>query len=233
MAERTAEETFEAFKNSFFYGSRTDLSFKFLQSLPAGEAAEFLAAVLKEIGAGFDDGDLSRLHQLVYEWQVRAYAGQPGAARYRVYDDGPFTLPTKPVADSRVGLLTSSGHFVAGDDPQPLGVADMTQEEAIIRMGEFLRTPPELSVIPATTPRRDLRVRHGGYDIRSAERDPNVTFPLEVLADAAADGAIGAVADEAYSFVGATAQTRLRRVIPDWIARIVAARIDVLLLVPV
>ena len=54
----------------------------------------------------------------------------------------------------------------------------MTQEEASDRIGEFLKAEPSLSAIPFETPEENLRVRHGGYDIRSAQADPNVVFPI-------------------------------------------------------
>jgi hypothetical protein len=118
-------ETFEEFKDSFAYGSRTDLAFKFLKRLAPEEAAGFLAALLEKVGETIDDGDAGRLADHVYELQVRAYAA---AERRFVYDDGPFTPLRAPLPQCRVALLTSSGHFVAGDDPRPFGVEQMTQE---------------------------------------------------------------------------------------------------------
>lgn len=114
----------------------------------------------------------------------------------------------KPVSLARVALLSSSCHFVAGDDPRPLGVADMTQEEATRRIGEFLNSTPRLSVIPSHTPTERLRVRHGEYDIRGALADPNVAFPLERMRQMASAGLIGELAADAYS----TSRSRALRV---------------------
>jgi hypothetical protein len=36
-----------------------------------------------------------------------------------------------------MAVLSSSGHFIEGDDPKPFGVVDMSQEEAIDRIGDF------------------------------------------------------------------------------------------------
>ncbi|MGO1469365.1 MULTISPECIES: hypothetical protein [Bacillota] len=41
----------------------------------------------------------------------------------------------------------------------------MTQQEAINRIGEFIKEKPTLSFIPKDTPVDKLYVRHGGYDI--------------------------------------------------------------------
>ena len=229
--DRSRGETFAQFKDSFSYGSRTDLAFKFLKRLSPEDAAEFFQVLLQKLGETVDDGDADRLVQHAYAWQVRAYAA---AERHFVYDDRPFTPLRTPLEQARVVLFTSSGHFVAGDDPRPFGVADMTQEEAIARIDDFLRATPHLSVIPAGTPSSHLRVRHGGYDIRAAEKDPNVVFPLERVRELAAAGVIGELAPQAYSFVGAAAQTRLKReTAPEWAATLRAQGVDAVLLVPV
>ncbi len=184
-------ETFTDVKDSFSYGSRTDLAFKFLKGLSPEDAAEFFMVLLAKLGETIDDGDAGRLIDHAYAWQARAYAS---AERRVVYDDGPFAPLQKPLARSRLALFTSSGHFVAGDDPHPFGVADMTQDEAIARIDDFLRAAPQLSVIPATTPSGQLRVRHGGYDIRAAVQDPNVVFPLDRLRGLAIEGTLGELA---------------------------------------
>ena len=230
MTDNPPPESFSDFKRSFSYGSRTDLNFKFMAGLSDEEAATFLQTLLWRLGDAVDDGQVDRLTELVYQYQIKSYAGP---SRW-TYDEGPFTPLSKPVAESRLGLLTSSGHFVAGDDPQPFGVADMTQEEATDRINDFLKTEPILSAIPVDTPPENLRVRHGGYEIRAAQADPNVNFPLQPLRTLAAEGVIGALAPQAYSFVGACAQTPLTKMVaPQWAEMFLEAQIDLALLVPV
>ena len=226
-------ETFDEFKASFSYGSRNDLSFKFLKRLPAADAAEFLRLLLLEIGELMDGADSDRLLDLVYEWQVAAY--QPGIEENRpfTYEDRPFAPLGGGLADVQLGLVTSSGHYVVGEDPEPFGVENMTQEDAIGRIDDFMRTVPELTAIPRDTPTEDLLVRHPGYDIRSVSRDAGVALPRSVLVEAERTGRIGALSETIYSFVGATSQGRLRRVIPDWVERWKGDGIQALLLVPV
>ena len=227
-------ESFEQFKTSFSYGSRSDMSFKFLKNLGDDEAAEFFRGLLAEIGETFDDGNLGRIHDYVIAWQARGYAPKPGAVRHYVYEDRPFAPLRMPLSEARVGLLTSSGHFMAGDDPEPLGVADMSQQEAEDRISEFLRATPDLSVVDRDLPVEDLRVRHGGYDIRSVAKDHNVALPRDRMLDAAADGRIGEVSDRLYSFAGATAQGRLRKqAAPEWVSQLQRDAVDAVLLVPV
>jgi hypothetical protein len=223
-------ESFAAFKDSFWYGSRTDLNFKFLKRLSSEDAATFFQELLWKMGDSIDDGDLDRLVEHVYRWQIRAYTG----AELHPYEDGPFVRPRKPISESRLVLLTSSGHYVEGRDPEPLGVKDMTQKEAEERVREFLRAEPRLSAVPIDTDSANLRVRHGGYDIRGAQADPNVAFPLERLLELWKEGVIGELAPCAYSFVGATSQKRLlKKSGPQWAKMLEQQRIDAALLVPV
>ena len=223
-------ESFEAFKDSFFYGSRTDLNFKFLKNISDQDAAKFFQDLLWKMGDSFDDGDLDRLVEHVYEWQIRGYSGEKGYA----YPDGPFTPLRKPISESRLVLVASSGHFVEGQDPEPFGVKNMTQKEAIERISEFLKVEPQLSSVRIDTPKGKLRVRHGGYDIRGAQADPNVLFPLERLVELCKERVIGELVPEAYSFVGATSQTRLlKHTGPQWAKMLKQQQIDAALLVPV
>lgn len=226
-------ESLDEFKDSFSYGSRNDLSFKFLKRLDTDDAAEFLRLVLLEIGELFDGAPPDRLIDLAYRWQVQAYTPGPDEKRPFTYDDRPFTPLTGALSDTTLGLVTSSGHFQDGDDPAPFESTDMTQDEAIGHIDDFLRAAPDLSVIPRDTPEASLRVRHPGYDIRSVSRDPGVALPRDLLVEAEAEGLLGRLSNDIYSFVGACAQGRVRRETPIWVDRWKTAGIEALLLVPV
>jgi glycine/sarcosine/betaine reductase selenoprotein B len=222
-------ESFQEFKNSFAYGTRSDLNFKFLKGLSDEDAAQFFQDLLWKLGASLDDGDSERLLDHVREWQIRNYS-TPGTWKY---DDGPFTPLRKPVSQSRLVLLSSSGHFVAGHDPGPFGVKNMTQDEAMRRIDDFLKEAPTLSEIPFNTPREKLCVRHGGYDIRGAQADPNVVLPLERLLELQREGLIGELVPQAYSFMGASAQMRLlKEAGPQWASLLKQQKVDLALLVP-
>jgi D-proline reductase (dithiol) PrdB len=230
MNEIAEKETLEAFKKSLAYGSRTDLNFKYLAGQPDEAVARFLQGLLHKLMDSLDDGDWSRLIEHVHQGQVRGYAG---TGRY-TYAEGPFTPLEKPLTETRLALLTSSGHFAAGDDPQPFGVEGMTQTEAVERITDFIKSEPRLTAVPVDTPPDQLRARHGGYDVRGARVDPNVTFPLPLLRQLAEAGYVGTLHPEAYSFVGACAQTRLlRHTGPEWVERFQAQDIEAALLVPV
>jgi len=222
--------SFLDFKNSFSYGSRTDLNFKFLKGLSEEAAADFFQQLLWKLGDAYDSNDWSPVVEHVRAGQAASYAGP---SRW-VYADGSRTPLGKPLSAAKIVLITSTGHFVEGDDPQPFGVADMSQEEAIRRIDDFIKEEPKLSEIPVDTPHARLRARHGGYDVRGVLADHNVAFPTDHLAALAAEGLIGSLHPVAYSFVGACAQTPLtKRTAPQWVAMWKAAGIDGAVLVPV
>ncbi|MCI0477077.1 MAG: glycine/betaine/sarcosine/D-proline family reductase selenoprotein B [Anaerolineales bacterium] len=206
------------------------MNFKFLKNLSNEEAGEFFKQLAQKLGESFDDGNLQRLHQFIVEWQSRGYAA-PGSFAYA---DAPFTPLSKPIAQSRLMLLTSSGHFVEGHDPEPFGIKDMSQQQAEQMIDDFLKAEPTLTTIPINTPINQLRVRHGGYDIHGAQTDPNVALPLERLRELQHEGVIGTLVEDAFSFVGATAQTRLlKHSGPEWVKLFKQKQVDAALLVPV
>ena len=234
MPDHDPSESLESFRQSFSYGTRNDLNFKFFKMASDDDAASFLQELLHRLGDAYDTGDAGPLIEAAYEAQVAGYLPHPDSPAPKfAFDDGPFAPMTTAVENAKVGLLTTSGHFLAGDDPEPLDGRTMTQEDAMKRIGELMTSAPVLSDIPSDTPTRDLRVRHGGYDIRSALRDPNVTLPIDRLREANENGKVGSLASTFYSFPGATSHGRLRGELPGWIERIRTESLDVMLLVPV
>jgi D-proline reductase (dithiol) PrdB len=151
-----------------------------------------------------------------------------------VYEEGPFTPLEKNLQDVSVALISSGGHFLADSDPAPFGVEGMSQDEAVNRIQDFLKAKPELIEIPSDTAPGQLRVRHGGYDIRAAEMDPDAVFPLRRLREIAEQGHISALHPMAYSFVGVCSQLRLlNEAGPAWVQMLQAQDVDAVLLVPV
>lgn len=225
-------ETMEMFRKSFFYGSRGDLLFKFMKNLSDADAAEFLRGLLEKVGETIDDGGVERLLDHVYQWNIEGYLHE--REDHWQYDEGPFTPLEKPLAECRVGLLTASGHFVEGDDPEPFGVKNMTQAEAVGRVMEFGRIEAPLCAIPIDTPPEKLRLRHPGYDTRGVGQDHNAALPIDRLRELAGEGVIGELLPDAFSFVGLTAQTPLKKKLaPQWAEMLKARGVDAMLLVPV
>lgn len=224
------KETFESFYKSFSYGSRSDLLFKFMSGLSESEADSFLKVLFSELINGIDDQNFKGIHRTILEWQRKSYQSPPKI----VYESGPFSKMIKSVRESTIGLLSSSGQFVEGDDPKPFGEENMTQEEATKRIMDFLKATPELSHIPTDISPDEVKARHGGYDIRAAVKDPNTVLPYQRLNELAKNGTVGSAADTAFSFVGACSQIRLqKKCLPDWIEQIKQTKVDAMVLTPV
>jgi len=230
MTDDITQDSFTEFKDSFSYGSRSDLNFKFLKSLSNEDAAQFFQDLLFEVGELIDGGTKERMLKFVYRAQVKGYEG---SGRH-IYEQPPFVKLKKPLTETRIALMSSSGHFVEGDDPQPLGVNNMTQAEAEERINDFIKEEPQLSEIPIDTAHKNLRVRHGGYDVRGAQKDTNVNFPIDRMRELRDEGIIPELHTTAFSFVGACSQMRLQKETgPRWAKRFIEDHIEALLLVPV
>ncbi|MBA3372367.1 MAG: hypothetical protein H0T98_02405 [Euzebyaceae bacterium] len=229
----TAEEpgaggmSFEEFRQSFYYGSRADMQFKYLARMSDDAAADTIAALLRKLGEVFDTGDLDDLRQVAFEAQVSAYA--PPESVEPDVDDAPFTPLPADLPDLRLALISAGGVFVVGDDP--MGPDGPTQQEALALIKEFLRGAPTLSRIPVDTPPEQLTARHPGYDAATAQRDIETVFPLTHLRAIADDGRIR-LTDEHYAFTGATSHTRLRKeMAPQWAEHMAARDVDAAFLV--
>jgi hypothetical protein len=224
------KESFDEFRNSFSYGSRTDLLFKFLKSGSEQLADDFLREFLDLAGDLIDNGDTAPIVDAIVRAQREAYSG-PGNFEY---DTKPFAILDQPVSESKIALLTTTGHFAEGDDPKPFGMDGLTQEQVVKMTGEFGKADPVLSEIPTTTTRKETVVRHGGYDIRATAADRNVSLPIDRMNEFDDEGVIGGFVSPAYSFVGLTSQLRLRKEIaPAWAAKAKTAGARAAVLIPI
>ncbi len=229
-------ESIQELRNSFMYGSRSDLNFKFTRDLSDAEFGDFLSELFAATARVADGADPLDVVDVAYRWQVQAYAGHLGDPKNFPHrkDDTPLTAFTKPLNEAKIMVLTSSGHFVEGDDPEPFGETNMTQAEAESRIVEFVRSEASLSAIPVDTPAADIRVRHGGYPVQAAAIDPQVVLPLEHLRSLVDTGVIGSLTENAYSFVGATAQGHIKRTYgPAWAQVAKDQGADAVLLIPI
>lgn len=233
-ASQEIAETFEQFRLSFSYGSRNNLNFKFMKTMSDDDAAAFLATLLRQLSDSYDTGDIAPMIETAIATQIAAYAPKPdGPPPMFQYDSGPLAPATLPLNEARLGLLTTSGHYLEHEDPAPDGLQGMTQDEAMARISDSLKETPTLSSIPSHADADSVAVRHGGYDIGSTEIDRNVTFPIDRLTEMDQAGTFGSLAATYFSFPGATSQGRLKRELDGWVERISAEDIDYMLLVPV
>lgn len=91
-----------------------------------------------------------------------------------------------PLASRRVALVSSAGLIVRGDKP-------------------VMANDVRYRTIPHATAARDILMSHVSvnYDRTGFQRDINVAFPRDRLTELAADGVIGAVAENHYATMGA------------------------------
>ena len=138
-------------------------------------------------------------------------------------DDGPppWTPLRKPLSECTLAIVTSSGLIRKSDKPFDLGR----------QVGD-----PSFRVVPSNAKSSELTFSHvsTNWDRTGFAMDMNVVFPIDRLRDMAADGEIGAVADEHYSFMGAIfdPEPLIADTAPEVGRRLHEAGVDVVLLVP-
>ncbi len=149
--------------------------------------------------------------------QRYANLGYPSYRWYVADEPAPFVPLKKPLAESRLGLLTTSGCYVAGQ------VAFHYKDDASVRR------------IPMDTPPEKLRFAHITENyLESARRDPECLVPLGALRRLRDEGVVGSLADEAISCMGGIySQRRVREeLIPQIEGILKQQAVEVALLVP-
>lgn len=154
---------------------------------------------------------------------IRRTREQYGALGYAPYTwvvnatPPPFQALQKPLADSRLALISSGGVYAAGQ------VAFHYKDDISLR------------VIPSATDVAQLRATHFAYDLTDARKDPNVVLPLQALRAQVTRGHLGELAGNAYTFMGGIYSARKVRdlIAPELIRRLRDDAVDVALMVPV
>lgn len=134
----------------------------------------------------------------------------------------PWTPLKRNLSECRVALVSTAGFILPGQKPF----------DGAARGGDV-----SFREIPASEPASRLIDTHRSrvFDHEGMQRDPNLAFPLERLAELAGEGTIGTVNHRHLSFMGSiTAPGRLiRKSAPEAARLLVADAVDVALLVPV
>ena len=168
------------------------------------------------MGDAIDDGNTDALTRSVQQGQVAAYAPTQTAAPFRPdFPDSPFAPRRKPLREATIALFSSGAIY--RDDQDSYYPAELTYEQAVRDVRKARERFPSVRVIPAETPEERLRVGHVAYDIRAAQKDINIIFPLTRFRELAQEGSIGALAQRYYSYHGLTNIPRLmRESAPQW-----------------
>ena len=151
---------------------------------------------------------------------VTARYARLGYETYRWYaaDAAPaLTALAKPLSRARLGVLTTSGCYRAG------------------QIAFYYRDDPSLRRIPIDTPADELRFSHLTENyLVDARQDPECLVPLGALRTLQAEGAIGALADDLVSCMGAIySQRRVREeTVPQLEQVFREQQVDGVLLIP-
>ncbi len=221
-----------AFAESLYHSERADNNFKFLKNVSEQDLPGVLQNLLKVIGDAMDDRDTTALTHFVQQQQVQAYISsqQPSSVRPDL-PPVPMAQLGKPLKDATIALFTSGALY--RDDQEPFYPADLSYEQAIRDTRSALERVASVRVIPGDTPESRLRVGHIAYDIRAAQKDSNVIFPLERFRELARQGFIGALAPRNYSYHGVTKIPRLRdETAPQWAQMLKDDGVDAVFLTP-
>jgi D-proline reductase (dithiol) PrdB len=129
----------------------------------------------------------------------------------------PFAPLSKPLSESKVGLVCSGGIYQQGQ------IAFHYKDDTSYR------------VLETQAAKSELRVTHFAYDLTDARDDVNVVFPAETLRDLEQLGVIGELSPLAYTFMGGVYSSRKVRTLlaPALVERLTKDEVDVVVLVPV
>jgi D-proline reductase (dithiol) PrdB len=138
----------------------------------------------------------------------------------------PWAEVRKPVAESKLALLSTAGLSMQGDPP-----FDMEMERQRPTQGD-----PSWRKLRSDATSATVEANHLHIDTGYIERDLNVALPLDRLRELAAEGVVGAVADSHYSIMGyqGNDSSRLeKQSAPEIAAAMRSEEVDLALLAPV
>lgn len=159
-----------------------------------------------------------------YIQRSRDYYAAQGYAPYHwaQFDDVPFAKPTKPLAESKLVLITTAAPLNPHVGDQGPGA----KYNAKAKFYDVFSTPIE--------PIPDLRISHIGYDrVHCEAGDPRTWLPIDALVAAQKAGKIGLLSEELIGIP--TNRSQRATLETDAIAaleHVIRIKADVALLVP-
>ena len=159
-----------------------------------------------------------------YIERTHAYYGAQGYPPYKwaSFDETPFTPLEKPLADSRLALVTTAAPFRPDLPDQGPGAP----YNAAAKFYDVYAAPVE--------PVPDLRISHIGYDRKHcAADDPRTWLPIAALRREEQAGTIGELAPELIGIpTNRSQRVTMEQDAPDALAHAERLGADVALLVP-
>lgn len=136
---------------------------------------------------------------------------------FEEHDESPSVPMRKPLAESRLALVTTAGVHLRTDKP-------------------FFHGDPSYRVIPSRSLNGDILQSHVsiGFDRTPIYRDLNVSFPIDRLSELNDQEKIGSLGENYYSFMGA--QRNPRQIVaetgPEVAERLKSEGVEAVLLTP-
>jgi D-proline reductase (dithiol) PrdB len=130
-------------------------------------------------------------------------------------DTAPWVAPP-PLARSRIAILTSAALHRRSEGPFPHGTAEFRELPTTLAPADMLMTHVSIN-----------------FDRIGFQRDINVAYPIDRLAELAAEGVIGSVASTHYSVMGSTDPATMAETADGIVARLREEGVDAVLLCPV
>jgi len=159
--------------------------------------------------------------QRTHDYYLALGYGNP--YRWAHYVEVPFAPLKKPLAESRIGLVTTAA-------PHQSGKGDQGPGAAYNGAAKFYRVYSGDTAID-----HDLRISHIGYDrVHTTARDSNSWFPLPLLREVAKSGRIGGVAPRFHGApTNRSQRATLEQDCPELLARLREDKVDCAVLVAV
>jgi hypothetical protein len=161
-----------------------------------------------------------------YRERIRDYyqaLGYGAPYRWAHYAEAPFAAVRKPVAASRIGLVTTASPYRPGSGEQGPGAPyNAAAKFYDVYSGDSAGDP-------------DLRIAHIAYDrAHTTAEDANTWFPLAALRRAAASGRIGELAPRFHGMpTNRSHRATIMRDSPELLARLRADGVDAAVLLAV
>ena len=138
----------------------------------------------------------------------------------------PWAEVRKPLAESKLALLSTAGLSMRGDAP-----FDMEMERQKPTRGD-----PSWRRLGSDATSATIEANHLHIDTGYIERDLNVALPVDRVRELVAEGVVGALADSHYStmgFQGSDTSTLENQSAPEIAAAMRSEEVDLALLAPV
>lgn len=153
----------------------------------------------------------------VIEQTLKAFPDHPPYS-WSTYESAPWTSLHKPLANSKLMLISSGGFYISG------------------KQKSFGAEKNDLSFreIPWDIDLSQLSISHNHYDNQYAKRDPNVLFPLDRLRELKMAGIIGDLSKRHYTFMGRIFRRTafMEHMLPGLLKKVKEEDVDLLFLVP-